>query len=127
MLNTSLGAYPEHQAPPSPPPGAPGTAATDESYGGDEGGSSEGEQLPPRLVPEEPMYLIISMAVSRQFSFSIDESIFPATLRVGHVRMYQRRDEPRRCSCDPPDHPTAVWLTNHWWAVGLAAPAQVRA
>ena len=40
--------------------------------------------------------------------------------------MYQRRDAPRRCSCDPPDHPTAVWLTNHWWAVGLAAPAQVQ-
>ena len=31
VLNTSLGAYPEHQAPPSPPPGAPGTAASDES------------------------------------------------------------------------------------------------
>ena len=66
------------------------------------------------------------MAVSRQFSFSIDESIFPATLRVGHVRMYQRLEAPRRCSCDPPDHPTAVWLTNHWWAVGLPAPAQVQ-
>ena len=66
------------------------------------------------------------MAVSHKFSTSIDQSIFPATLRVGHVRVYQREGEPRRCSCDPPDHPTAVWLTNHWWAVGMPAPTQVQ-
>ena len=64
MLNSSLGAYPEHRAPPSPPPGAPGTDAADKSYGGeDEGDGSAGQQLPPRLVPEEPMYLIISVTL----------------------------------------------------------------
>lgn len=67
-----------------------------------------------RLVPEEPMYLILSVAVSRSFSGGIDESLFPTIMRVGHVRVYQRADWPQRLGCSPADHPTQRWIEKHW-------------
>lgn len=67
-----------------------------------------------RLIPEEPMYLILSVAVSRSFSGGIDESLFPTILRVGHVRIYQRADRPQRMDCSPADHPTQRWIQRHW-------------
>ena len=61
VLNSSLGAYPERQARLTDQDSSDDTENSD---GGDTGtgagtGTAE-EQLPPRLVPEEPMYLIIS-------------------------------------------------------------------
>lgn len=68
----------------------------------------------PRLVPEEPLYLILSVAVSRSFSGGIDESLFPTVMRVGHVRVWQRADRSQRMECSPPDHPTERWIQRHW-------------
>ena len=62
------------------------------------------------------MYLIISAAVSRVFSGRIDQAIFPTVFRIGHVRFYQRASGRQRTSCSPPDHPTAGWIAQHWWA-----------
>jgi len=71
------------------------------------------------------MYLIISAAVSRVFSGRIDQAIFPTVFRIGHVRFYQRAGGRQRTSCSPPDHPTAGWIAQHWWANGKQAPPSV--
>ena len=77
------------------------------------------------MIPEEPMYLVLSVAVSPSFSQRLDPRVFPSTLRIGHVRVYQRSDTARRIGCSPPDHPTAEWIRTHWWAYGLQAPPEV--
>ena len=85
----------------------------------------QGEGVRARLVPEEPLYLVVSVAVSRSFSGGIDESLFPTRMRLGHVRLYQRADRPQAAQCSPPDHPTADWIAQHWWANGQQAPPEV--
>ncbi|EOD34380.1 hypothetical protein EMIHUDRAFT_449354 [Emiliania huxleyi CCMP1516] len=58
-------------------------------------------------------------------NLTIDQAIFPTVFRIGHVRFYQRASGRQRTSCSPPDHPTAGWIAQHWWANGKQAPPSV--
>lgn len=40
-------------------------------------------------------------------SIYFDEIAFPARMLVDYVRVYQKKGEKPRISCDPTDHPTA--------------------
>ena len=82
-----------------------------------------------RLVSREPMvrldhcmicqiltrfmlqYIIINLGISMGFGGRVDFAnlVFPTTLRVDYVRVYQ---DPKniKTSCDPPDAPTAAYI-----------------
>ena len=95
------------------------------------GGSGVGQ----RLIPEEPMALILNLGISRMFHLSfffrilklthcnwcntgnwqpIDLStmIFPAEYKIDYIRVYQRTDK-KNTGCNPKDYPTADYINNH--------------
>lgn len=67
-----------------------------------------------RVIPTEPLSLIINLAISDGFQ-KVDFGTLPlpAKMSVDYVRVYQRDGQPDRISCDPPDHPTAHYIHSH--------------
>ncbi|KZT06001.1 glycoside hydrolase family 16 protein [Laetiporus sulphureus 93-53] len=67
-----------------------------------------------RSIAQEPMYLIMNLGMSLQFNGDIDFDalIFPATMRVDYIRVYQ---EPSSINlgCDPSDFPTAAYIDQY--------------
>lgn len=63
----------------------------------------------PNALP--PQYIIINLGISMGFGGRVDFAhlVFPTTLRVDYVRVYQ---DPKnvKTSCDPPDAPTAAYI-----------------
>lgn len=81
--------------------------------------------IPPRQVPVEPSYLILSTAVSEKFSppceGQICDSIWPSNFTIDYVRVYQ--GNPNRYTsigCNPPGFPTSDWINVHPVEYGLA-------
>lgn len=66
-----------------------------------------------RLIPVEPMSIIINLGLSSGFQpVHFDEITFPATLLIDYVRVYQLSNQ-IKVSCDPPDYPTAKYIRDH--------------
>ncbi|PSC67615.1 glycoside hydrolase family 16 [Micractinium conductrix] len=66
--------------------------------------------VPPRLIPVEPMYLIMNLALSRSFGpVKLDDLTFPSQFTIDYVRVYQ---DPANVSvsCSPPDFPTEQYI-----------------
>jgi beta-glucanase (GH16 family) len=68
-----------------------------------------------RVIPEEPMSLIINFGMSNGFSAinltGIGNSL-PATMRIDYIRIYQ--DEGNELiTCDPPGYPTTKYIEEH--------------
>ena len=95
------------------------------------GGSGVGQ----RLIPEEPMALILNLGISRMFHLSfffrilkmthcnwyntgnwqpvdLSTMIFPAEYKIDYIRVYQRTDK-KNTGCNPKDYPTADYINNH--------------
>ena len=69
-----------------------------------------------RIVPTEPMAIIMNLAVSDGFqrvNFGSGGITFPAFMSVDYVRVYQPDGQDDRLSCDPPDHPTSKYIEDH--------------
>ncbi|KAL1762328.1 beta-glucan synthesis-associated protein-domain-containing protein [Schizophyllum commune] len=69
-----------------------------------------------RLIPEEPMYLIMNLGMSPGFQQQDYEHMtFPAYMYVDYVRVYQREglDTDQSIGCDPSKRPTADYIANH--------------
>ncbi|GAC75949.1 hypothetical protein PANT_19d00031 [Moesziomyces antarcticus T-34] len=67
-----------------------------------------------RLIPTEPVSIIINLAMSDGFqAVKWNQVQFPAVMKIDYVRVYQRDGQPDRISCDPPDHPTAKYIQDH--------------
>ncbi|DAZ99974.1 TPA: hypothetical protein N0F65_008781 [Lagenidium giganteum] len=86
-----------------------------------------------RLVPEEPMYIILNVALSGVWGTTPPNSGrpcrgdgtdalanricsgFPMAMKIDYVRLYQDVGENSRMAigCDPPTHPTRQWILNH--------------
>ncbi|TMW65146.1 hypothetical protein Poli38472_009313 [Pythium oligandrum] len=92
---------------------------------------------PEKIMLEEPMYLIMNVALSSSWGTTppnpgkpcrgdgsdpkvnkiCDE--FPMFLKVDYIRFYQDLDKNRdadnlmQLSCDPPSHPTREWILGH--------------
>lgn len=67
-----------------------------------------------RLIPVEPMTLIMNLGMSNGFqTIKFNSLTFPATMKVDYVRVYQPDGQEDRLSCDPPDHPTAQYIKDH--------------
>ncbi|KAG7393602.1 hypothetical protein PHYPSEUDO_007439 [Phytophthora pseudosyringae] len=80
--------------------------------------------VPPRLIPVEPSYLILSTAVSEKFSPPCDgqicNSLWPSNFTINYVRVYQ--GNPNRYTsvgCNPEAYPTTEWIYAHPVEYGL--------
>ena len=67
-----------------------------------------------RIVPEEPMAMIINLHASNNFQ-TVDwaHMTFPNYFRIDYVRVYQRADGSGSVGCDPPDYPTKDYIERH--------------
>ncbi|KIM32090.1 glycoside hydrolase family 16 protein [Serendipita vermifera MAFF 305830] len=62
-----------------------------------------------RVIPTEPMYIIMNLGMSPGFS-SIDAILpLPATMSVDYIRVYQYPDA-INYGCDPPNFPTSSYI-----------------
>ncbi|KAH9098016.1 hypothetical protein LEN26_016820 [Aphanomyces euteiches] len=80
--------------------------------------------VPPRMIPVEPSYLIISTAVSEKFSPPCEgqlcDSLWPSNFTIDYVRVYQGpRNNYTSIGCDPPMFPTKEWIYSHPVEYGL--------
>lgn len=82
------------------------------------------EGIPPRMIPVEPSYLILSTAVSEKFSppctGQICDSIWPSNFTIDYVRVYQGNpNNYTSIGCNPIPFPTSEWIFAHPVAYGL--------
>jgi len=70
-------------------------------------------QIGQRLISEEPMYIILNLAISASFqSLQFDRLTFPGTFRIDYVRVWQPKGE-TSITCDPDDHPTTDYINRY--------------
>ncbi|OBZ79711.1 Beta-glucan synthesis-associated protein SKN1 [Grifola frondosa] len=70
-------------------------------------------EIASRPVPQEPLYLIMNLGMSKNFGFvDFDHLKFPSTLRVDYIRVYQDPDN-INIGCDPPDFPTQTYINQY--------------
>ncbi|PPQ66590.1 hypothetical protein CVT26_009490 [Gymnopilus dilepis] len=66
-----------------------------------------------RPVPQEPMYIIINLGMSRNFgAIDFEHLTFPNHMYVDYIRVYQDVDR-INIGCDPPDFPTADYINKY--------------
>jgi len=72
-----------------------------------------GSGVSERLIPEEPMSIVLNLAISSSFQ-TVDTSTmnFPSELHIDYVRVYQRKGQ-TNVGCDPKDYPTADYINRH--------------
>jgi beta-glucanase (GH16 family) len=69
-----------------------------------------------RLIPVEPMSIIMNLGLSRGFQSDLDFTTltYPAVMKIDYVRVYQPDSYKKDLvSCDPEDHPTAKYIQDH--------------
>ncbi|KAI0695120.1 glycoside hydrolase family 16 protein [Cytidiella melzeri] len=67
-------------------------------------------EISARPVPQEPMYILVNLGMSRNFGFvDLEHLTFPATMKVDWIRVYQSPDS-KNVGCDPIDFPTAAYI-----------------
>ncbi|KAJ3532117.1 hypothetical protein NMY22_g7877 [Coprinellus aureogranulatus] len=70
-------------------------------------------QISARPIPQEPMYILINLGMSRSFgAVDLADLPFPVHMRVDYIRVYQPENA-INIGCDPPDFPTARYIKNH--------------
>ncbi|KAL5521746.1 hypothetical protein ACEPAF_2494 [Sanghuangporus sanghuang] len=70
-------------------------------------------EISARPIPQEPMYILLNLGMSRNFGEVDEERLtFPTTMKVDWVRVYQRPDE-KNIGCDPPDFPTQAYINEY--------------
>lgn len=63
-----------------------------------------------RLIPVEPMYIIMNLGYSEDFGgIDHENMVLPATMSVDYVRVYQPKNN-INWGCDPEDYPTANYI-----------------
>ncbi|KAF6757534.1 beta-glucan synthesis-associated protein [Ephemerocybe angulata] len=68
----------------------------------------------PRLIPEEPLSIILNLGISKGFQDpDFKHLTFPAKMYVDYVRIYQRPGVKDGLSCDPPKRPTKQYIKDH--------------
>jgi len=70
-----------------------------------------------RVLPQEPMSIILNFGMSDGFSpinFTGLAPLFPATMRVDYMRIYQDpSDGSMAMTCDPPGYETTAYIERH--------------
>ncbi|KAK2459278.1 hypothetical protein APHAL10511_008699 [Amanita phalloides] len=74
---------------------------------------SDGSQVGQRLIPEEPMSIVLNLGMSANWqSIDLSTMMFPAELRFDYVRVYQRKGQ-TNIGCNPKNYPTTDYINNH--------------
>ncbi|KAI0268107.1 beta-glucan synthesis-associated [Gloeopeniophorella convolvens] len=70
-------------------------------------------QISARPISQEPMYIIMNLAMSTNFG-PVDTSniAFPVSMYVDYVRVYQPKGA-RNIGCNPPDFPTTDYISRY--------------
>ncbi|KZT28336.1 glycoside hydrolase family 16 protein [Neolentinus lepideus HHB14362 ss-1] len=78
-------------------------------------GADSTSEVSNRLIPEEPMYMILNLGMSPQFQAQDFQHLtFPSKMYIDYVRVYQREGlGSDSIGCDPSSHPTADYIQNH--------------
>ncbi|KAL1752846.1 beta-glucan synthesis-associated [Schizophyllum commune] len=67
-------------------------------------------EIGPRPIPQEPMYLIMNLGMSKNFGeVDLDHLTFPTTMSIDYIRVYQPSDR-INIGCDPPGFPTSAYI-----------------
>ncbi|KAJ7164658.1 glycoside hydrolase family 16 protein [Mycena crocata] len=67
-----------------------------------------------RLIPEEPMYIILNLGMSPSFQAQdFMHMQFPNQMLVDYVRVYQREGVSEGVTCNPSSRPTAKYIADH--------------
>ncbi|PPQ64628.1 hypothetical protein CVT24_008365 [Panaeolus cyanescens] len=70
-------------------------------------------EISARPVPQEPMYIIVNLGMSRNFgTVDFEHLTFPNRMRVDYIRVYQDIRHVN-VGCNPPDFPTADYIERH--------------
>lgn len=68
-----------------------------------------------RVVPEEPLTIIMNFGMSNSFAQVFLPNLaqlMPATMRFDYIRIYQEEGS-QSVTCDPPGYPTTQYIKNH--------------
>ncbi|KAH8825050.1 glycoside hydrolase family 16 protein [Flagelloscypha sp. PMI_526] len=77
-------------------------------------GPDDEAKIGQRLVPEEPMFLILNFAMSHGFQAQDMKTLhFPAQMYVDYIRVYQRQGTRDGLTCNPPNYPTSDYINRH--------------
>lgn len=71
--------------------------------------NAAGQCVAERLIPEEPMYIILNTALSDTFTPVSANLPLPAHFLIDYVRVYQSQDAVN-VGCNPASHPTARYI-----------------
>ncbi|KAG9047513.1 hypothetical protein FS837_002098 [Tulasnella sp. UAMH 9824] len=67
-------------------------------------------QIGQRIIPDEPLYLIINLGMSENFGdVDLEHLIFPTHMEVDWIRVYQPKDQ-INVGCDPDGFPTSPYI-----------------
>ncbi|KAF9527794.1 beta-glucan synthesis-associated [Crepidotus variabilis] len=67
-------------------------------------------EISARPIPQEPMYLITNLGLSKNFGdVDFDHLVFPTTMRVDWIRVYQEKDN-INIGCNPRNFPTSAYI-----------------
>ncbi|CAA7270511.1 unnamed protein product [Cyclocybe aegerita] len=81
------------------------------AVGPDQG--SDGSGVGQRLIPEEPMAIVLNLGISSNWqTIDLSSMMFPAELKFDYVRVYQRKGQ-TNVGCNPKDYPTTEYINNH--------------
>jgi len=95
-------------------------------------------QVSQRLIPEEPMYLILNLGLSSSFQRQDYKHLqFPSKMYVDYIRVYQREGVRNGVTCNPRSHPTTDYINSHlnaytdpnlttWSSAGYRPPRNLR-
>lgn len=78
----------------------------------DRGGTKECTRTPKRMIPEEPMSIVMNTAIGtwNGGKTALDGKHWPAKFFVDYVRVYQ---DVVNVGCDPPNYPTKKYIDDH--------------
>ncbi|KAG7095496.1 hypothetical protein E1B28_006235 [Marasmius oreades] len=72
-----------------------------------------GSQVGQRLVPEEPMAMVLNLGISQNWqNIRLNTLKFPAEMAFDYVRIYQRKGQ-QNIGCNPKDYPTTDYISRH--------------
>ncbi|KAF5329451.1 hypothetical protein D9619_009169 [Psilocybe cf. subviscida] len=76
-------------------------------------GPDTATEISTRPIPQEPMYIIANLGLSLGFGVvDFQNLIFPATMSVDYIRVYQPSDA-INIGCDPRDFPTTDYINTY--------------
>jgi len=76
-------------------------------------GADSRVEISARPIPQEPMYIILNLGMSKNFGFvDLTHLTFPTSMRVDYIRVYQPKGSVN-VGCDPEDFPTEAYINQY--------------